>query len=138
MTARNRRGRRLPRHRAWPLTTTDINEALGELASHIRYLTFLTGPDDGTAVLGVSWLAPEPSTYGRGPHPDSVGVSIDVHPVDAAERAATRAVLKATALPQLHEWITEAVTATETWQQTSHLRRWHLTDGLLVHIDDET
>ncbi|MGW1255700.1 hypothetical protein ACWD5Q_11045 [Streptomyces sp. NPDC002513] len=28
MPARNRR---LPRHRAWPLTTTDINECLGPL-----------------------------------------------------------------------------------------------------------
>ncbi|MDW4908052.1 hypothetical protein RB628_22565 [Streptomyces sp. ADMS] len=99
MSARDRR-RKPPRHRAWPLTTTDINKSLGELASHIKDLNFLTGPGSGTAVLSAGWLAPESRNHGRGIHPDSVGISLDVHPVDAAERAATRAILRETALPQ--------------------------------------
>ncbi|ELP70677.1 hypothetical protein ACKI1I_38570 [Streptomyces turgidiscabies] len=141
MTARNRRRRprrRLPRHLAWSLTTTDVNESLGELVSHIRELRFLTGSDSGTSVLGARWVASDSPNYGRGVDPDYVGFSVDVHPVDAAERAATRAVLKETALPQLHAWITQGLAAPETWRQTSHLRYWHLTDGHLGHADEET
>lgn len=136
MTTRHRRRRRLPRGRAWPLTTTDINESLGELAAHIKDLSFLSGTGSGTIVLGVSWLAPQSTTYGRGPHPDSVGVYLDVHPVDATERAATRAILKETALPQLRAWITQALTADETWRLTDHLHYWHLTDGNLTETDE--
>ncbi|WP_405817067.1 hypothetical protein OG241_20995 [Streptomyces sp. NBC_01390] len=141
MTARNRRRRprrRLPPHRAWPLTTTDVNESLGELAADIRELRFLTGSDSGAVVLGARWLAPASPNYGRGIHPDDVGFSVDVHPVDAAERAAIRTVLKETALPQLHAWITQGLAAPETWRQTSHLHYWRLADGNLTHTDEET
>ncbi|MFC9943854.1 hypothetical protein [Streptomyces pratensis] len=133
MSARNRR---LPRHRAWPLTRTDINECLGSCMGHVTDLGFLTGHDSGTIVLGAEWVAPNPRKYGRGIHPDMVGVRIDVHPVDAAERAAIRAVLRAHALPQLHEWITQAIAADESWQLTPHQRRWRLTDGHLTHRDE--
>ncbi|WP_327695165.1 hypothetical protein [Streptomyces sp. NBC_00459] len=140
MTARNRRrrrSRRLPRHRAWPLTTTDVNESLGDLASHIRELSFLTGTDSGTIVLGARWLAPESRTYGGGIHPDSVGFYVDVHPVDAADRAVIRATLKEAALPQLHAWIAQGLAGPETWRQTHHLHYWRLTDGHLTHADEE-
>ena len=140
MTARNRRrrrSRRLPRHRAWSLTTTDVNESLGDLTSHIRELRVLTGTDSGTVVLGARWVAPESRTYGAGIHPDSVGFYVDVHPVDAADRAVIRAILKEAALPQLHAWITQGLAGPETWRQTHHLHYWHLTDGHLTHADEE-
>lgn len=133
MSARNRR---LPRHRAWPLTTTDINECLGPCMNRVTDLAFLTGHDSGTIVLGAAWTAPNPRNYGRGIHPDRVGFSIEVHPVDATERAATRAVLRAQALPQLHEWITQAIAADETWRWTDHRHYWRLTDGHLVHGEE--
>ncbi|MFI5794106.1 hypothetical protein [Streptomyces sp. NPDC051677] len=132
MSARNRR---LPRHRAWPLTTTDVNECLGAAMAHVTDLEFLTGHDSGTIVLGAAWVAPLPRNYGRGVHPDTVGVRIDVHPVAAAERAATRAVLRSQALPQLLRWIEGAITADETWRLTPHQHYWHLTDGRLTHRD---
>ncbi|SER00066.1 hypothetical protein SAMN04487983_101076 [Streptomyces sp. yr375] len=130
------RERRLPRHRAWPLTTTDINECLGTAMAHVRDLRFLTGHDSGTIVLGAAWIAPHPGNYGGGVHPDMVGVRIDVHPVAATERAATRAVLRAQALPQLLDWITQATTADETWRLTPHQHHWRLTDGHLTHHDE--
>ncbi|MFD4607133.1 hypothetical protein ACFWOT_03275 [Streptomyces sp. NPDC058440] len=133
MSARNRR---LPRHRAWPLTTTDINGCLGPYLSRVKDLQFVTGQGSGTIVLGAQWLAPNPRNYGRGVHPDMVGVYIDVHPVDATERAATRAVLQEHALPQLREWITQAIAADETWQLTDHQHYWRLTDGHLTHRDE--
>ncbi|MCX4538861.1 hypothetical protein OHA79_48250 (plasmid) [Streptomyces sp. NBC_00841] len=133
MSARNRR---LPRHRAWPLTTTDINECLGAHLDRVTDLRFLTGHDSGTIVLGVEWVAPEPFNYGHGIHPDAVGFRIDVPAVDATERAATRALLKAHALPQLHEWVTQAIAADETWRQTPHLHYWRLTGGHLTHRDE--
>ncbi|MEU4151252.1 hypothetical protein [Streptomyces sp. NPDC026659] len=133
MSARNRR---LPRGRAWPLTTTDITEHLGPLMSEVRHLDFLTGLDSGTIVLSASWVAPASRTYGGGVHPDSVGFSVDVHTVPATERAATRLVLRDQALPQLHAWITQGLTATETWRLTRHQRYWHLVDGWLTHVDE--
>ncbi|MEW2624740.1 hypothetical protein [Streptomyces sp. NPDC048106] len=133
MSARNRR---LPRHRAWPLTATDINECLGPYMTRVTDLAFLTGHDSGTIVLGAAWTAPNRRNYGRGIHPDMVGFRIDIHPVDATERAATRAVLRAQALPQLHEWIRQAIAADETWQLTDHQRYWRLADGHLMHRDE--
>ncbi|WP_329218311.1 hypothetical protein OG352_18720 [Streptomyces sp. NBC_01485] len=130
------RKRRLPRNRAWPLTTTDINECLGTAMAHVTEMRFLSGQDDGTIMLGAAWVAPHPHNYGRSIHPDSIGVRIDVHPVDATERAATRAVLRAQALPQLLEWITQAITADETWRLTPHQHYWRLTDGHLTHRDE--
>ncbi|WP_093878429.1 hypothetical protein [Streptomyces sp. TLI_105] len=124
MSARNRR---LPRHRAWPLTTTDIDECLGPHMSRVTDLRFLTGHDSGTIVLGAAWVAPNRRDYGRSIHPDTVGFRIDVHPVEATDRAATRAVLRAQALPQLHAWITQAIAADETWQWVDHQRSWRLT-----------
>jgi hypothetical protein len=133
MPARNRR---LPRNRSWPLTTTDISECLGHYMTRVTDLDFLSGPDSGTIVLGAAWVAPNPRKYGRGSHPGSVGFRMDVHPVDAAERAATRAVLRARALPQLHAWITQAIAADETWLLTPHRHYWRLTDGHLTHRDE--
>ncbi|WP_026178136.1 hypothetical protein [Streptomyces hokutonensis] len=133
MSARNRR---LPRHRAWPLTTTDIEECLGPFMTRVTDLRFLTGQDSGTIVLGAEWIAPISRNYGRGMPPDMVGFRIDVHPVDAAERAATRAVLRAQALPQLHAWVTRAIDADETWRLTPHQHYWRLTDGHLTHRDE--
>ncbi|MYX73923.1 hypothetical protein [Streptomyces sp. SID3915] len=133
MSARNRR---LPRHRSWPLTATDVNECLGSFMSHVTDLQFLTGHDSGTIVLGAAWVAPDPHNYGHGVHPDAVGFRVDVHPIDAADRAATRAVLRAHALPQLHAWIAQGVAADDTWQLTPHRHYWRLTDGHLTHRDE--
>ncbi|MFD9475330.1 hypothetical protein [Streptomyces nojiriensis] len=133
MSARNRR---LPRHRAWPLTTTDVTACLGAHMERVTDLRFLTGHNSGTIVLGAAWVAPEPRNYGRGIHPDMVGFRIDLHPVDATERAAARALLQACALPQLHAWVTQAIAADETWRQAPHRRYWRLTDGRLTHRDE--
>ncbi|MEV6122583.1 hypothetical protein AB0M23_18995 [Streptomyces sp. NPDC052077] len=130
------RKRRLPRHRAWPLTTTDIDRCLGPLMSEVTDLGFLTGHDSGTIVLGAAWIAPVPHNYGGGVHPDMVGFRVDVHPVDATDRAAVRAVLLARALPQLHAWITRALAADETWRLTPHQHYWRLADGRLTHRDE--
>ncbi|MDX3309659.1 hypothetical protein ACWGH3_17440 [Streptomyces sp. NPDC054884] len=135
MSARNRR---LPRHRAWPLTTTDVEEGLGPCLTHVRDLRFLTGQVTGsdTIVLSASWTAPLSRKYGAGVHPDVVGVSVGVHPVDATARAAARALLREQALPQLRTWVERAITADETWRLTPHQHCWHLTDGHLAHRDE--
>ncbi len=104
--------------------------------SRVTDLRFLTGHDSGTIVLAAEWIAPNSRNYGRGIHPDTVGFRMDVHPVDATERAATRAVLRTNALPQLHEWITQALAADKTWQLTPHQQYWRLTDGRLTHRDE--
>ncbi|MEW2130222.1 hypothetical protein [Streptomyces sp. NPDC005435] len=133
MSARNRR---LPRGHAWPLTTTDITEHLGPLMAHVKDLRFLSGHDSGTMVLDAYWVAPASRTYGGGVHPESVGFYVDVHTVPAARRAATRTLLRDQALPQLHAWLTQGLTATETWRLTPHQRYWHLTDDRLTHVEE--
>jgi hypothetical protein len=65
-----------------------------------------------------------------------VGFGIDVHPVAASELAATRALLRAGALPQLHEWTNRDIAADETWQQTSQQHYWRLVDGRLAPGDE--
>ncbi|MFG2947870.1 hypothetical protein [Streptomyces adustus] len=130
------RDRRLPRHRARPLTTTDIEGCLGPLMSRVTDLRFLMGQDGGSIVLGAAWVAPQSRNYGRGVHPDMVGFRIDVHPVDATERAAVRAVLREQALPQLHAWVTQGITAGEGWQLTDHRHYWRFADGRLTHRDE--
>ncbi|MYS37661.1 hypothetical protein GT025_26405 [Streptomyces sp. SID4920] len=97
--------------------------------TRVRDLMFLSGHDSGPLVLGVTWLAPSRRNYGGGVHPDMVGFHIDVHPVAATERSATRAVLRAQVLPQLREWVTRAITADETWQLTDHAYYWRTSDG---------
>ncbi|MFD8717723.1 hypothetical protein ACFV2H_06765 [Streptomyces sp. NPDC059629] len=104
--------------------------------SHVKELRFLTGNDSSTVVLGAAWIAPVSRNHGRGVHPDTVGFRIDVLPVDATQRAAIRAVLRAHALPQLHEWITEGTAAGETWHLTPHQHYWRLSDGHLTHLDE--
>ena len=104
--------------------------------TRVTDLRFLAGQDSGTIVLGAAWIAPIARNYSRGTHSDMVGFRLDVHPVDAAERAATRAVLRAHALPQLHEWIARAIDADETWRLTPHQHYWRLTDGHLTHRDE--
>ncbi|NEB90339.1 hypothetical protein [Streptomyces bauhiniae] len=132
MSARNRR---LPRDRAWPLTTTDITEHLGPLMTHVAEMRFLPGRDTGTIVLGAAWVAPLSHNYGRSIHPDAVGFRVDVHSVPAPQRAVTRPLLREQALPQLHDWITAGLAAGETWHLTGHERLWLLADGHLTHVD---
>ncbi len=105
--------------------------------SGVTELRFLTGHDSGTLVLSAAWVAPAPRTYGRGVHPDAVGIRIDVHPVDAASRAASRDVLRAHGLPQLHAWVVQSLAADETWQLTAHRRHWRLSGGRLTYRDEE-
>lgn len=104
---------------------------------HVTDVRFLTGHDSGTLVLSAAWTAPASRTYGRGVHPDAVGFRIDVHPVDAAARAATRAQLRAHALPQLRAWIEQALTADETWRLGDHQHHWRLSGGRLTHRDED-
>ncbi|WP_329136421.1 hypothetical protein OG552_24660 [Streptomyces sp. NBC_01476] len=130
------RERRLPRHLAWPLTATDVRACLGPLMAQVTELRFLAGPGAGTLVLRAEWIAPDPFNHGRGTHPETVGFRIDVLPVEAAGRAAARAVLQARALPQLHAWVTEALAADETWRTARHHHCWRLDGGRLTHRDE--
>ncbi|WP_327344501.1 hypothetical protein [Streptomyces europaeiscabiei] len=46
--------------------------------------------------------------------------------------------LRTYALPQLAEWIDQALAAPETWRSSDHRRYWTLTDGrLLTHHDEQ-
>lgn len=133
MTSRNRR---LPKDRAWPLTATDINEALGDKMSHINEIRFLTGHSDDGYAIGIEWVAAQPFNYGRGTHPDAAGFRIDVIPVPTGERADARAALRTHALPQLSEWVNRALTTTETWRSGGHRRYWRFADGRVTHHDE--
>ncbi|MFD8676866.1 hypothetical protein ACFV1A_27780 [Streptomyces seoulensis] len=133
MSARNRH---LPPGYSWPLTSTDLTESLGPLMTHVTEVRFLTGRDAGTIVLGVAWVPPRSSNDDRGTDPDSVGFRMDVPMIPTPARAPTRAVLRTRALPQLHAWMTQSLTAGETWHLAPHDHLWRLTDGHLTHRDE--
>ncbi|MFE9171367.1 hypothetical protein ACFYNZ_17895 [Streptomyces kebangsaanensis] len=136
MPARNRR---LPRHLSWPLTPTDIRDALGEQEAEAAELSFADQlVEDGT-LLYVWWIPPRVSNYGNGFHPSLwYSVQITVCPLPATERAAARHTLRQHALPELRAWIDTARQAPESWTLTEHWRSWRLTGGgaAVVHSDD--
>jgi hypothetical protein len=135
MSARNRR---LPRHLSWPLTTSDISDALGPHLTQIGSLGFRDKPSNDGTLLLAGWVPPVTSSYGVGTSmPASMrGLQIRVFPAGTAERAAARTILRREALPQLDEWITRALRAPETWLLTRHARHWQLINGHLTHHDE--
>jgi len=133
MPARNRK---LPRHLSCPLTDTDLGDALGPRLTRFGRVLFSTVPNADGTLLRVEWVPALTSNYGGRMPEHMQGFQIRVLPTRATERAATRAVLRQGALPSLDTWITQALDASETWLQTRHQRRWHLTNGLLTRHDD--
>ncbi|MFE9404263.1 hypothetical protein ACFYNY_21200 [Streptomyces sp. NPDC006530] len=61
---------------------------------------------------------------------------IKAGPFRVGDRAATRAVLRAHALPQLQEVVAQATAADETWRFADHQHCWRLTDGYLTRRDE--
>jgi hypothetical protein len=135
MSARNRR---LPRHLSWPLTTSDISDALGPHMPQIGSLWFRDNPSNDGTLLRVGWVPPVTSSYGVGTGMPAhmQGLQIMVLPLGAADRAAARTILRREALPQLDEWITQALQAPETWLLTRRGRHWQLINGHLAHHDE--
>jgi hypothetical protein len=135
MSARNRR---LPRHLSWPLTTSDISDALGPHMAQIGHLWFRDKPSVDGALLRVGWVPPVTFSYGIGTGMPAYmqGIQIRVSPLETTDRAAARTILRQEAMPQLDEWITEALQARETWLLTRHGRYWQLINGHLTHHDE--
>ncbi|MFD0568106.1 hypothetical protein ACFQ0T_00935 [Kitasatospora gansuensis] len=128
MPARNRR---LPRHLSWPLTSSDLDAALGERMPRVERLYFADRPHGDGTVLSIQW-------YGVTVHPTLRSkLSLTVFPVPAAERAAARQVLLRSGLPEVTAWADRAVAAPETWREATHYRHWRLAaDGAVAHRDD--
>jgi hypothetical protein len=136
MPARNRN---LPRHLAWPLTTTDIGGALGPRMAHVSKLWFRAEPTADGTLLRVEWVPATVSNYGMGSSKPAymLGLQIRVSPLKAVDRAAARAVLRQVALPELDTWICHALQASESWLQVRHDRCWQLTDGRLTRHEEQ-
>jgi len=133
MSARNRR---LPRHLSWPLTTSDVSGALGPTMTQIGHLGFSDNPSSDGTLLRVGWVPAVTSGYGTGKPAHMQGVQIRVFPLATADRAAARTILRREALPQLDEWVTQALQAPETWHLARHARHWQLINGRLAHHDE--
>ncbi|MFJ8475655.1 hypothetical protein [Kitasatospora sp. NPDC094011] len=135
MPARNRR---LPRHLSWPLTPTDLREALGARELEAVDLYFGEHPASDGHLLSVLW-SPRPSSsysFGGTRPPWWSHVRIGVGPVPATERAVTRHALQQDALPELAAWITAARRAPEAWTLSRHTRHWHVEDGAVTRCDE--
>ncbi|MFE3504983.1 hypothetical protein ACFXPX_16785 [Kitasatospora sp. NPDC059146] len=135
------RNRRLPSGLSWPLTATDVRDALGvlgaERADTVR-LDFDSRPwEDGT-LLHAEWIPPVRSNYGTGGfHPAWWStVRVGVSPLPAAERPTARLALRHGALPELAAWIDATRTAPETWTHSRHSRRWRLAGTATTFCDD--
>jgi hypothetical protein len=124
------RNRRLPRHLAWPLTSTDLVEVLGDQYASVTWLRFMENSAEN--VLAVEWVPDRRFNYGHGSFPS---LRVDVHAVKAAERRSVRAALRAQALPELRDWIEHAVGAPPTWQEARHYRYWTWTGDCFTGHD---
>ncbi|MFJ4188778.1 hypothetical protein [Kitasatospora sp. NPDC089509] len=138
MPARNRR---LPRHLSWPLTPTDLREALGApetQESDAADVHFGTLPPGDGPLLTVSWEPRPSSNYTfSGTRPSWwTPVRISVGTVPGTERAATRHALRQSALPELAAWIRAARQAPEAWRLSTHRRSWLLTGDGVTHCGD--
>ena len=131
------RDRKLPRHLSWPLTTTDIGDALGPHLSRVGKVWFGTVPNADGTLLRVEWVPALTSNYGGRLPAHMQGFQIKVLPTRATERAGARATLRQGALPSLDTWIAQALDASDTWLRTRHQRRWRLANGFLTHHDDD-
>lgn len=131
------RNRHLPRHLSWPLTSTDVRTALGEQMSEVKSLSFNQRCCDDGTLLSVYWTPVISSNYGSGYHPSFwSSVRISISPLPATARAAARQALRAHALPELSDWITEARRAPDGWTLTRHQRSWRLAGHATAHSDD--
>ncbi|GIH75277.1 hypothetical protein Plo01_17060 [Planobispora longispora] len=97
----------------------------------MRELEFSGGvPQDW--VLAVRW---RPGRAG-GMHPQVYGIALSVHPVRSADRAEIREALRKDVLPELRSWITQAVTAPETWTTASHWLGWQWTERRVFESEE--
>ncbi|GGK81341.1 hypothetical protein Ppa06_55700 [Planomonospora parontospora subsp. parontospora] len=125
------RDRRLARGASWPLTRSDLREGLGERFEHVRELDFF-GEVPSNWPLTVSW---RPGRAG-GIHPDVYGVELLVQPVRSADRAEIREAFREIVLPELRDWITHAVMATEVWKAAAHRRVWRWTENRVFEPEE--
>ncbi|MBB5961303.1 hypothetical protein [Planomonospora venezuelensis] len=113
------------------MTRSDLKEGLGESFEHVRELGFF-GEVPSDWPLAVSW---RPGRAG-GIHPGVHGIALSVRPARSADRAEIREALREIVLPELHDWITHAVTATEVWKAASHRRVWRWTENRVFESEE--
>ena len=119
---------------AWPLSKTDLRDALGERFSNVQINWVDWDKQGDQDPLSVSWHSerPELPGWGAGGAP-----TVWVRPVSRASRDGVRTLLLRDALPDLTEWLDRAWNAPDTWRDARHERRWVLAaDRVEVHDDD--
>ena len=120
------RRKSLDRGWAWPLTTADVRDGLGDLfdAVSLRWEDFNKRSD---YVAWVTWM-PELSRY----DPDQNSATIRLTPVRSDETDVIGDFLRAQILPELADWLQDAFEHEDSWQALIHSKHWTVEDGRVV------
>ena len=121
--------RRLSPQLRWPLRRADLQSALGPNFGRVAFGWVdwdKTGRDDP---LSADWYdARDESSFG------GVALVVWIRPVTREKQASVASALRKTALPDLAQWVANALSAPPTWQQIRHERRWRVEPGGAVRI----
>ncbi|MEV7234629.1 hypothetical protein AB0N06_11825 [Streptomyces sp. NPDC051020] len=128
--------KKLPRGYAWPVTHSEMRDAIEPASAKIVDLTFdpwTTG--DTSEIMVALWTAAQSRTYGGGVHPGRVGFQVSVYPVRIERKQAARRALLEEGVPGMLAWMKGPLVAKEGWQATHHRRVWTFRDGNLKATD---
>jgi hypothetical protein len=121
--------RELPRGRSWPISVSQVEEALANLGAPLpsRIRRFV-GAAKGKTYFTLSWN-PQRSHWAK---PWSAGdeyVSVTFTSVASDHRAEVRDIYVGTVLPDLAAWLCRASEAPEGWRILRHERHWNWSEG---------
>ena len=120
----------LARGRAWPVTTPDLRDALGDLLDAVSLVWYDT-TNSGDDSVWVSWKS-EASRHPRAFAADENSAAIWLTPANADEAETVGDLLRGQVLPQIVEWLTNAFDQDEDWQARDHAKYWTVRGGELT------
>ncbi|MFV5995284.1 hypothetical protein ACNPQM_23285 [Streptomyces sp. NPDC056231] len=130
--------KKLPRGYAWPVTHSEMRDAIELASAKIVDLTFNSSTTEDTSlIMDARWVAAQSRTYGGGVHPEAVGFWVSVNPVRIERKQAARSALLHEGVPDMLAWMKGPLVAKEGWQATDHARVWTFMDGNLKATDIE-
>ncbi|MFE7387229.1 hypothetical protein [Streptomyces sp. NPDC057582] len=128
--------KKLPQGYAWPVTHSEMRDAIEPASAKIVDLWFGSSTTGDTSeIMDARWVAAQSRTYGGGVHPEEVGFRVSVYPVRIERKQAARRALLEEGVPGMLAWMKGPLVAKEGWQATDHRRVWTLMDGNLKAID---
>jgi hypothetical protein len=117
----------LARGRAWPVTTGDIRNALGDLFDAVSLIWYDSDHlrDDPVWAHWKTEASRHPSAFAA----DRNTITVWLTPTSAGEAGAIGGVMRDQILPQLVEWLEYSFDQDVSWQARNHSKRWTVRNG---------